>query len=1649
MNDRLTFVNVTLSGRRYFTQDCATEDWCTHCLDLNLLVASEEGSYQTVIDHHVVNPNDSGYAEWQEKCGALAEQNVFQVYPGAELTFEGCDVLDIRFRPSSFVLILDSTLVLARTNIRRMDAAAAFISAKGSTKSVLIIASCYVTGLNRDHSYNPSFSTDAPFLTTLGTQLNLTISNSSFEDNLLQENNNLGGQGFIGVDAHNLDLTDSSFLRCRGTIIILFAWQDVQGHINNVTFQAMSSNYSMLILYSMSSSTITLTNCSFIDNQSVGSTFYAYGNIVQNKMLYRNNRIIHNYHQGICEVVGAVNHITNSVFKNNGAYDSTVEAFWADYYVEKGLLDDNGLTAQKKEILRTSRCRDTLSFSWTICPKILNVTILEDQGQACISSLSLVQLFPDDQESLAVIENLWIASQAASLLSGILEQQKGIVYLANSVLELGGSLLVFEGRRCSILLMVSNVTFQYAKGTTALTSPVSLSGISGFFRQCQWKHNKGNDSGALTVYLSSLGVHSSIFLNNSCSFRAGNVLLAADNKAGVSLYITNSTFSYSHSVLGAACIQVTGNLSLGAEISNSTFQHSISHSNALLVLAHNSGQLFLTNITISDINSLSTSLIMIMTPTPIDGNRVETIVELLTVFNCTFSKGLVLLTERGSPLVTLNSNQFSGNNGTLIWVNAGNISDWGSEYRTNVGHLPLYYQGAGSKGLLHSVLFDGNAPSETMGLVYLESSAATLSMVNCTFRSNSAPSATALLFLQQEATATLTHCLFENNIVLGAVIFARFVSFTLESTSFTNHSSLLRLEDASAFVTASAFVELHTFATLVQSSLAVQNSTVRQLIGSYDCLVSGISSNVSLADMTLERIRCDAEVITMLIDSRLWLDGTSMRDVESGSRVIMINTGHAVITKTALLRVEGVLQLILLANTTVTLQETTITDSLSSIIRASETLVTLDSCLFARIHTSQKEGVLSCTGCRNISVTRCVFEDISAGSVAGIRVDAAAFQIEKSTFRSLEARDSGALQIDSEYALVSACWFANNTASSLYSSGGALRLNAITGLISTSLFYNNTAFSGGAIHWVAGNITWQNNTLQSNRATYGPDIASFPAYLQADQDAIHISSGKLFQSALIVRLLDHFSQVVSTDNSTEAWLASNLSMSGNLKARAVAGLLTFTGFSVTAQPGSSIRLLVATSLLRLPLTLIFRSCETGEVETKNMCVRCPAGTYSLSSNDIVCKLCLEHAQCPGGSQIYPEPAYWRSGPQFEEVFRCPRADACLGHVNFSSEVGYCANHYTGAMCQSCVTGAMRTGRDGCALCASNLEQELRAVGLGTGLVGLWLFVSATGHATEQVALFRIAIDYLQFVALVADFDFDWPVSLQDFYHLHHYLGNAAQHFLFMDCLTSDAFVVKTLAAALAPVVLVLLFAIIWSVVRLIYALRKRSIPLFKKYASSVIVSFAYLHCFILREALTAFHCITINPGESWLRAELAVRCWDQRHLTYVLAVALPTALLWGVGVPGLLLLLQVRRHRKADAVCALPAYLSAGFKSNIYFWELVIVCFKAAVVVIYVSMANLPPSTQALTLVLLLSAATALQSKVTPFQAPVLNRTQLVSSATVLLNAYSGLYFVEREQSTVLAVFVLFLHCCFILFWGLAFFGARLKSWLLRCFRRG
>ncbi|KAG2426287.1 hypothetical protein HXX76_013044 [Chlamydomonas incerta] len=51
----------------------------------------------------------------------------------------------------------------------------------------------------------------------------------------------------------------------------------------------------------------------------------------------------------------------------------------------------------------------------------------------------------------------------------------------------------------------------------------------------------------------------------------------------------------------------------------------------------------------------------------------------------------------------------------------------------------------------------------------------------------------------------------------------------------------------------------------------------------------------------------------------------------------------------------------------------------------------------------------------------------------------------------------------------------------------------------------------------------------------------------------------------------------------------------------------------------------------------------------------------ISAAKAVCEPCPDHAVCPGGRVVVPEPGYWHSSPTSLYMIRCPNADACMGN----------------------------------------------------------------------------------------------------------------------------------------------------------------------------------------------------------------------------------------------------------------------------------------------------------------------------------------------------------------------------------------------------
>ena len=179
------------------------------------------------------------------------------------------------------------------------------------------------------------------------------------------------------------------------------------------------------------------------------------------------------------------------------------------------------------------------------------------------------------------------------------------------MLERAGVLLYANNYSNGSLLQVENVTFQYATGVDDNSASVYLDKVQGSFHLCRWQHNRARRAGGLAVG-SRAFIHESQFINNSCWNGAGDVYFQRGSSANDTLHISSCGFTASS--LMAAAISISSALQT-SRVSDCVFSQSLTDSGSIIMVAHSSGSLLLSNLTFSNIHAPSTLLIQVSGPT--------------------------------------------------------------------------------------------------------------------------------------------------------------------------------------------------------------------------------------------------------------------------------------------------------------------------------------------------------------------------------------------------------------------------------------------------------------------------------------------------------------------------------------------------------------------------------------------------------------------------------------------------------------------------------------------------------------------------------------------------------------------------------------------------------------------------------------------------------------------------------------------------------------------------------------------------------------------------------------------------------------------------------------------------------------------------
>lgn len=204
-------------------------------------------------------------------------------------------------------------------------------------------------------------------------------------------------------------------------------------------------------------------------------------------------------------------------------------------------------------------------------------------------------------------------------------------------------------------------------------------------------------------------------------------------------------------------------------------------------------------------------------------------------------------------------------------------------------------------------------------------------------------------------------------------------------------------------------------------------------------------------------------------------------------------------------------------------------------------------------------------------------------------------------------------------------------------------------------------------------------------------------------DELNLVSG--MEVAMLLNITDEYGVNYEDENQATAKFriysqnSTNMVTLNGHEAVAADGVFNFTGFSVTSEPGSELRLELVVRMPSLNLDAEYitvnrvipvklRKCKAGEEFTPDeKCKVCPEGTYNLVAPKEVkaCQACLPNAQCFGGDQIAPKKFFWRPDDESDEILSCINREACLEGTEYNI-TGLCKEGYTGPLCSQCEEG---------------------------------------------------------------------------------------------------------------------------------------------------------------------------------------------------------------------------------------------------------------------------------------------------------------------------------------------------------------------------
>ena len=487
----------------------------------------------------------------------------------------------------------------------------------------------------------------------------------------------------------------------------------------------------------------------------------------------------------------------------------------------------------------------------------------------------------------------------------------------------------------------------------------------------------------------------------------------------------------------------------------------------------------------------------------------------------------------------------------------------------------------------------------------------------------------------------------------------------------------------------------------------------------------------------------------------------------------------------------------------------------------------------------------------------------------------------------------------------------------------------------------------------------------------------------------------------------------------------------------------------------------------LTIQVDFRSCKIGEfiaVSTDStMCQECPSGFWQLKNNsaEYTCEACDSSSTiCLGANEVGPKEGYWRLNETADLVLPCPREASCLGtEIEVENTVeggesktetiipypsGQCAPHYHGNLCNECTHGWAKSNGDQCVDCLANALPYFTLCAMILSKVALIIygvyeimhlgreFLENNIVETSSLVLFRIIITYSQTFSILSEISVKWPAAFEKIIKVIEKISVVSGSLISSDCvynavgesLDIEVVFLKAFFAAFSPLLFILAFMIFWIIY---FKYKKRTIIGNENFTKSMIITIILI-CFdmqpeVLESGFSLLKCENLYRKDKpieYLVEAYDVRCWEGSHLRWVLALAVPSLLVWVFLLPGIMfyILWKNRRNLRDDKIAKKYSFLYMGYKDGKFYWEFLITVRKILFVANAVFGASKSTNLEIFLSITILLIAHILHSMNHPYSSDDLNSIERKNLVSLTILVFCALYFQIGFESKFFTILV-------------------------------